>query len=135
MAVTNPAVAKAWTLWQSTIEAMREAIEATPRYREQPAHRAQAIHSLIEAQAMAYNMAIAPRTNHPRVWTHTAWNTYLFTLGQQPPDSLHGCLILDGRQTYTLRGRIGDLKIMLLQVYSHMLGLAETKALGNHDFA
>jgi hypothetical protein len=110
-----------------------ETIEATPRFREQPGHRAQAIYSLIEAQAMAYNMAIAPRLNHPRIWTATSWNTYLFTLGQEAPDSLYGFLLLDGRRTYTLRGPIGDIRILLLQVYSRMLGQTESRLLGNHD--
>lgn len=135
MSIKNPAVDEAWTLWQSSIEAMREHIEATSRFREQADHRAQAIYSLIEAQAMAYNMVIAPRLNHPRIWTATSWNTYLFTLGQEAPDSLYGFLLLDGRGTYTVRGRIGDIRIMLMQVYSHMLGQTESVPMGNHDFA
>lgn len=135
MTAAHPAIGKAWSLWQGTIDEMRETIEATPRFREQPRHRAQAIYSLIEAQAMAYNMVIAPRLNHPRIWTATSWNTYLFTLGQEAPDSLYGFLLLDGRRTYTVRGRMGQIRILLMQVYSQMLGQTDSKLLGNHDFA
>ena len=134
MSDTNPALSKAWTAWNETIEEMRAAIEATPRYREHPEHRAQAIYSLIEAQTMAYNQVIAPRPTQPRIFTPTSWNTHLYTLGQQATDGLYGFLLLDGRKSYTVRGRLGEICIMLMQAYSAVLGHPESELLGNFDF-
>lgn len=109
-------------------------MEATPRFRDNPDHRAQMYYSLAEAQAMAYNFAIAPRVDRPYLHTHS-WFSYFYTLGGTCPDFYYGTLFLDGKHNYRLKGRFGDLKLILMQVFSHLLGHPDSKMLANADFA
>jgi hypothetical protein len=39
--------------------------EDSPRFKDFPQHSAKAYHTMMEALAMAYNFAIAPRMHHP----------------------------------------------------------------------
>jgi hypothetical protein len=126
-------LAAAWAQWHRTLDEMRAAVEATPRYRDHPEHRAQAIQSLLEAEAMVHNQVIAPRPERPRCFNRTGWNPDVLALGQPAADGLYGHLLLDGRRSYTLRGRIGEVRIMLLQVYNEVFGHAGYHMLGNYD--
>lgn len=123
---------QAWQHYHQTLDVLRRDLEATPRYGN-PDHRAMAYYGLLEAQAMVYNWVIAPRLDNPRVFSHTNWNTYLYTLGQNNPDSAHAMFTLDGRYTYRLKGRVGDLKVMAMKVYDTMLGQPDTKDIGDYD--
>ncbi|MET0545032.1 MAG: DUF1214 domain-containing protein [Caulobacterales bacterium] len=129
----SPALQAAWTKYYASIEAGRRAMEATPRFIENPEHRADAYSSLIEAEAMAYNFAIAPRMDFPRVNTRS-WYAYFHTLGGTSPDFYYGTLFLDGRRSYRLTGKIGELKLLLFQVYSHLLGHPQSKMIADEDF-
>ena len=126
-------LSEAWAGWHRTIEELRAEIEATPRYRDCPEHRAQAIQSLAEGQAMAHNQIIAPMPSRPRAYHATGWNPNVLGLGQPTGDSLYGLMLLDGNRTYTVRGRLGDIAIMLMQVYDEVLGHGENTMLGNFD--
>ena len=59
----------------------------------------------------------------------------MYTLGGTSPDFYYGALFLDGRRRYKISGRFGDFKIILMQVYSHLLGHPQSKMLTNVDFA
>jgi Protein of unknown function (DUF1214) len=111
----------------------RAMIEATPRFAESDEHRAQAYASLLEAKAMAYNLAVAPPGDAPRVHSQTSWHATWFSLGQSCGDFRYGAVVLDGRATYRLRGRLGELKLLLVQVQSHILGHPDVREIGNYD--
>lgn len=132
MSTTHPDLADAWACWHRTLDEMRVAIEATPRYRN-PEHRAAAVQSLIEAEAMVHNQVIAPRPGQPRAFNVTGWNPDVLGLGQPAADGLYGHMLLDGSRTYTIRGRLGEVRIMLLQVYNDVFGHADYHMLGNFD--
>jgi hypothetical protein len=134
-AVTNPALTQAWKKFQATMDEMRAKMENTPRFRDDPEHRAKAYHTLMEAQAMAYNFAIAPRMHDPRIQVNTGWQSYFYTLGQNGPDFFYGVLFLDGHQSYRLTGRMGDIRLLLMQVFNRLQGQAGSKTIGNYDFA
>jgi hypothetical protein len=125
----------AWDRYLATLSEVRKVVEDTPRYRDNPLHRAQAYDALFEAQAMAYNYAIGPRLDHPRVYSRSSWNTYLYTLGQNSPDCYYGAMFLDGRGTYRLSGRAGATRIFLMQVHTHLLGHPQSKGIGNYDLS
>ncbi len=130
----NSKLVEAWKKYYLGIDAARQAMEATPRFRDNPDHRAQMYYSLAEAQAMAYNFAIAPKVDQP--WFHThSWFSYFYTLGGTCPDFYYGTLFLDGKRSYRITGRFGDLKLILMQVFSHLLGHPESKMLMNADFS
>ena len=129
----SPVLKKAWDKFQLSMETARQAIEATPRF-DNPANRAQGYYALIEAQAMAYNWVVAPRLNHPRIFTHTAWATYLFTVAGNCPDIIYSILPLDGRHTYRVRGRHGDVRLLLMQVLNKPMGVEGGRCIGNYEF-
>ena len=96
-------------------------MEATPRFKDRTDHRATAYHSLAEAQSMAYGFAVAPRMDSPLINTR-AWYHHVHTLGGTSADLYHVCASVDGRHTYRLFGRVGDLKVLLIQVFNTILG-------------
>ena len=128
-----PILKQAWDKFNASMEQARQAIEATPRF-DNPAHRAQGYYALLEAQAMAYNWVIAPRLNHPRIFTHTAWATYLFTVAGNCPDIIYSILPLDGRHTYRVKGRHGDVRLLLMQVLNKPMGVEGGRCTGNFEF-
>lgn len=129
----KPILEEAWDNYYKTLNELLAATQATPRFRERAEHRAQAYHAVFEAQAMAYSQVIAPRQNQPRIYTHTAYNTYILSLGQIASDCRYSCMMLNGKQTYRLTGKIGDTKPTLVQVQSPMLGDANSKTIRNYN--
>jgi hypothetical protein len=132
---TSPALVAAWQRYHAMLENMRLAMEATPRFQDTPQHRAKAYHTLMEMQAMAYNFAIAPRMLHPRIFLNCGWQTSQYTLGQNGQDFIYGVAFVDGRQTYRMKGRIGDITLFLLQTLSGLFGEEGAKIDGNYDLA
>jgi hypothetical protein len=124
----------AWSAYEAAVTKGRAELEATNRFRNNPECRATAYHALVEAQAMAYTFAIAPRLDAPQIHSQ-AWFSYFYTLGGTSPDLRNGVLILDGKRTYKVRGRFGGLKLILMQVFSHLLGHPRSKMLTNVDFS
>ena len=133
--VTSAALSAAWANYLATLDEMRVLTEATPRYRQNPQHRAKAYHTLMEMQAMAYNFAVAPRLSHPRIFTNSGWQTDMYCLGQNGQDFYYGVIFVDGRQTYRMRGRMGDLSLFLIQTLNGLFGEPGVKADGNYDLA
>ena len=131
---TSAVLQDAWRDYHATLDQMRQSMEATPRFVETPQHRAKAYHTLMEMQAMAYNFVISPRMDHPRIYFQSGWQTNLYTLGQNGQDLLYGLIFLDGRQTYRLTGRMGDIAVFLLQVQNGIFGEAGVKVVGNYDW-
>lgn len=129
----SPVLASAWKKYHESLETARQAVEQNPRFADSE-QRAQAYYALLEAQAMAYNWFVAPRLNHPRLFTHTAYATYLFTLGGNCPDFRYGVMPLDGRYEYRLKGSFGDLKLMLVQVFNRPMGCEGSVCTGNYEF-
>ncbi|MFA5632716.1 MAG: DUF1214 domain-containing protein [Porticoccaceae bacterium] len=123
----------AWEEYQRTTEEMRELVESSDRFRNSPENRAKAYHGLIEAQAMAYNLALAPRVEYP-VIHNRFWYGDLYTLGGNSPDFYYGTLFLDGSREYRLTGNYGDYRMIIAQSFSHVLGHPDSKMLGNYEF-
>jgi hypothetical protein len=135
-AASDAALKTAWELWQTTADDVRAAIEATERFQDDPRERGAAYQSLLEAQAMAYNIAVAPRRfmEHPRPFHHSTWHDNLLALGQPIQDFKYSGLFLDGRRTYTARVRRGASKLWLTQVHNKCLGDPESVEIGNYDY-
>lgn len=129
------ALTQAWQRFHAAQEEVLRWMEETPRFKSVPQHRAKAYHTVLEALAMAYNFAAAPRMYHPRLQINTGWQTDIYTLGQNGPDFFYAVTFLDGRQTYRLRGRFGDAVLILMQVLNHLSGHPDSKAIGNYDLS
>lgn len=132
---TSPELAKAWQRFHATqTEVLGWMTDSAP-FREWPQHRAKAYHTMMEALAMAYNFAIAPRMEQPRLQVNTGWFADMYTLGQNGPDLFYALTFLDGSQEYRLTGNIGDSPLTLFQVIKHLSGHPDSVVLGNHDFS
>jgi len=129
----SPLLKAAWDAYHASLETARREVEASPRFAN-PGHRAQAYYMLMEAQAMAYNWVVAPRLNNPRIFTHTAWITYLYSLPANCPDIIYSVMPLDGRYSYRLRCRYGDVRMMLLQAFDQPMGIPSATCTGNYEF-
>jgi hypothetical protein len=111
----------------------RTMVEATPRFQNSVEERAQAYVAVAEARAMAYTFAIAPRLDHPHLHSLSTWHSYVFSIGQNCQDFRYGVMLLDGRETYTLRGHVGETALMLFQVQSHLQGHPDCTELANYN--
>jgi len=131
----SPILVEAWSRFHAAQTEVLGWMQETPRFKQWPQHRAKAYHTMMEALAMAYNFAVAPRMYHPRIRVNTGWQTDIYTLGQNAPDLFYGLTFVDGRQTYRLRGRFGDCVLILGQVLNHLSGHPDSKAIGNYDFS
>jgi Protein of unknown function (DUF1214) len=132
---TTPVLTAAWQRFHAAQAEVLGWMEESARFKQWPQHRAKAYHTMMEALAMAYNFAVAPRLHHPRLQVNTGWQTDFYTLGQNGPDLYYAVTFLDGRQTYRLSGRFGDCVLILGQVLNHLSGHPESKAIGNYDFS
>ncbi|MET0987194.1 MAG: DUF1214 domain-containing protein [Steroidobacteraceae bacterium] len=130
----GPSLKDAWSAYNAAVESARLAMEATPRFKERTDHRATAYYSLAEAQSMAYGFALATRMDHPIINTRS-WYHNSHTLGGTSADLYHVSAAVDGRHSYRLFGRVGDLKVLVMQVFNTILGGAGQKQVVNVDLA
>lgn len=132
---TSPRLRAAWEDFHAAQSEVLSWMTKSERFRQFPQTRARAYHSLLEALAMAYNFAVAPRMLHPRLFVNTSWQTDMYTLGQNGPDLYYATCFLDGTQDYRLTGRFNDSVLILGQVIRHLSGHPESEVVGNHDFS
>jgi hypothetical protein len=132
-AAQTDALSTAFDDFEAATAEVRQMIEATERFSSYPEHRAQAYVSLAEARAMAYSFAIAPRTDVPRLHAQGSWHATTSSLGQNCQDMRYAIVALDGSRTYRLRGHLGEQRLALWQVHSHMMGHPESREIGNYD--
>jgi hypothetical protein len=130
----SSALENAWFAYNAAVEKARLAMEATPRFKDRTDHRATAYYSLAEAQSMAYGVALATRMDHPIINTRS-WYHNSHTLGGTSADLYHVSAAVDGRHTYRLFGRVGDMKVLVMQVFNTIMGGAGQKQLINVDLA
>ena len=133
-AVAIPALRQAWESYHAALEEMRLLVEGTSMFLN-PRYRAKAYHIMMEVQAIAYNMAVAPRLATPRIHTNSGWHDDIYSMGLVGPDWHYGLMYLDGAQTYRLTGRLGDNKLLLIQAVSRPLGIEGGQTIGNYDLA
>lgn len=127
-------LADAWRAFTDTIEAARQKIVGSQLFQERPWARAQAYRNLLEAQAMAYNMAVAPKTSLPRTFQQTGYQTDFYTIGLACQDFYHVVSFLDGKRRYRITGRLGDLVWIASQVQSRLIGVPGARNLGDINY-
>ncbi|HET8612763.1 MAG TPA: DUF1214 domain-containing protein [Sphingomonas sp.] len=132
---TSPVLAEAWDRFHAAQNEVLGWMTSSDRFRNVPQHRAKAYHTAIEAIAMAYNFAVAPRMLHPRLFVNTGWQTDMYTLGQNGPDLYYALCFLDGTQEYRLTGNYNDSVLILGQVIKHLSGHPDSTVVGNFDFS
>lgn len=124
----------AWQYFRDAAEDARIATEATERFASRTDHRASAYHGLLEAHSMAYDMAVAPRMDSPIINTRS-WFHNTHTLGGTSGDLYHVTAVVDGRHRYRLSGRVGDMKILVMQTFNTIFGGEGQKQVTHADLA
>lgn len=132
---TTSVLADAWLRFHSAQNEVLGWMTSSERFVKWPQHRAKAYHAMMEALAMAYNFAVAPRMDHPRLQTNTGWFADMYTLGQNGPDLFYCLTFLDGAQEYRLTGNVGSSPLILFQILNHLSGHPDSHIIGNYDFA
>jgi hypothetical protein len=125
----------AWAYFNEKMRMSREAVEANTRYTDNVRNRVAIFRSLAQVQAMAYNFAIAPSVNAPRIFVNTTYQTTLYTLGLACQDFFYGATYLDGRQRYRLIGRIGAEAWSAVQIQTALMGDPSARNLGEFELA
>lgn len=133
--VANPKLAEAFDRFHAAQREVLGWMTASDRFKNFPQHRAKAYHTVLEALAMAYNFAVAPRMLHPRLFINTGWQTDMYTLGQNGPDLYYALCFLDGTQEYRLTGKYNDSTLILGQVIKHLSGHPDSTVVGNFDLS
>ncbi|MFN3472547.1 MAG: DUF1214 domain-containing protein [Blastomonas sp.] len=133
--MTSHVLAQAWRNFHDAQNEVLAWMTGSERFVRFGQSRARAYHVMMEVLAMAYNFAVAPRRLHPRVFVNTAWQTDMYTLGQNGPDFFYGVCFLDGSQDYRITGNFNDSVLILGQVIAHLSGHPESDVVGNYDFA
>lgn len=131
----SPVLAEAFDRFHAAQREVVGWMTSSQRFKTVPQHRAKAYHTVLEALAMAYNFAVAPRLLHPRLFINTGWQTDMYTLGQNGPDLYYALCFLDGTQEYRLTGRYNDSVLILGQVIKHLSGHPDSTVVGNFDFS
>jgi hypothetical protein len=72
--------------------------------------------------------------DHPLISTRS-WFHNSHTLGGTSADLYHVTVAVDGRHTYRLFGRVGDLKVLVMQVFNTILGGTGYKQVVDADLA
>lgn len=133
--MTEDRLAAAWRNYTQIFEDAAQAIAATDRFGANPDYQRRLYRNLMQVQAMAYNFAIVPRTDRPRVFIHTTYLPDFYTLGMACPDFHYVGLFLDGSKRYRITGNRAEVAWMSAQVQSHLLGDPASRAVGDFDFA
>jgi hypothetical protein len=133
--MTDDRLATAWQAYNRVFEEAAQLIASVPRFANDPDYQRRLYRNLMQVQAMAYNFAIVPRTDRPRVFVHTTYLPDFYTLGMACPDFHYVGLFLDGRRRYRISGRRGAVAWMSAQVQSHLIGDPRSKVVGDFDFA
>lgn len=133
--LTKSELANAWRRFHDAQNEALSWMTNSERFQQWPQHRAKAYHAMMEAIAMAYNFAVAPRMDQPRLQTNTGWFADMYTLGQNGPDLFYCLTFLDGAQDYQLTGNVGACPLILFQILNHLSGHPDSRVIGNYDFA
>lgn len=120
----------AWSAYQAALETLRQrllSLQADPNAAWQ-AHRL-----LLEAQAAAYNLVIAPQLDRPRFQSQTVFSQPLYDWIMPNPDFLYRYAFVAGDGTYEIAGRVGNSHFLDAQVIRGFFGDPAIQLMQNHD--
>lgn len=101
---------------------------------DDPAEEAQAVSWLLQAQAAAYNLTIAPRSSHPVFYKHMVFEPGVYSWLMPNPDFLYRYAFVDGARRFRIRGRRGTSHFLEAQVISGFWGDPKIKLMKTYDF-
>jgi hypothetical protein len=123
---------RAWDRYRATIEELRATMLAQP-WADDPRVRAQAHYNLLQVEAAAFNLVIAPRPRYPEFYLHTAFQPLVYSYSLPASDFVYRRAILDGRARYRVWGRRNGSTFVDFQVVNVFYGGPEPRKVGNWD--
>jgi hypothetical protein len=128
---SEASLAAAWSRFRDRIEELRADVLADERCGLSAMAEAQAYNYLLQLQATAYNMAVAPRSDFPRFNTQQLFEPIYGWLAPNP-DFIYSRTILNPRRSWKITGRLGDAVMMVFQVQSRLFAY-DMKRIGDYE--
>lgn len=124
----------AWAEYRSSLEEVRQAIYAHPAAQTREG-AAGALYLFHQIQAVAFNVAIAPRQESPRFFSHAIFEPGHYTWTSPGSDYLYRKAFVDGSRRYRIWGRRGSSHMLLLQAMGGYWNspAADFSDLGSYD--
>jgi len=129
----SPAMEAAWVGYHREIEELRAQVYGSALAAD-PADQARAHYWFMQAQALAFNLTIAPRQSHPVFFTGTVFEPNLYTWILPNADFLYRYAFVDGARSYRITGRRGTSHFLEAQTISGFFGDPNLKLLRTYDF-
>jgi len=128
----SPVLTRAWESHASGIEEIRRSLLARSWARD-PAEQVRAQQFLMQAQAAAFNLVIAPDPLRPTFLLNTVFEPNLYTWLMPNPDCVYRYAFVDGAHSFQITGRTSHAHIAELQVIGGFWGDPDLALLGNYD--
>ncbi len=129
----SSAMQAAWAEYQQELEELRATVYASDLAAD-PADQARAHYWFMQAQALAFNLVIAPRQSHPTFFTNTVFEPNLYTWILPNADFLYRYAFVDGARNFRITGRRGTSHFLEAQTISGFFGDPNLKLLKTYDF-
>jgi hypothetical protein len=129
----SSAMGAAWAAYQRELEELRRQVYSSALAAD-PADQARAHYWFMQAQALAFNLTVAPRQSHPVFFTGTVFEPNLYTWILPNADFLYRYAFVDGEQLYRITGRRGTSHFLEAQTISGFFGDSNLKLLKTYDF-
>jgi hypothetical protein len=111
----SPAAERAWRNYQEALEVTRRFL-FTRELSERPQIKAEANTLMMQVQAAAYHMVLAPRVDYPRFYVNTIFEPVVGTWLGPCPDFRYRFGFIDGTQTYRIWGRRSNTRFLDLHL-------------------
>ena len=126
-------MAAAWADYQRELEDLRGQVYGSDLAAD-PADQARAHYWFMQAQALAFNLTIAPRQSHPVFFVGTVFEPNLYTWILPNADFLYRYAFVDGARNYRITGRRGNSHFLEAQTISGFFGDPKLRLLKTYDF-
>lgn len=123
----------AWGTYHEAIGELRATLHAMPIVRT-PFDHAAADRWLLQSQAAAHNLVLAPDPRHPRFLLHNVFEPTIYSWLLPNPDFLYRYAFLDGSGTYRIEGVRRSAHFVDAQMISGFWGDADMKLMESYDF-
>jgi hypothetical protein len=123
----------AWRAYHEGIEALRETLHAMP-IAQTPFDHAAADRWLLQSQAAAHNLVLAPEPRNPRFLLHSVFEPNVYSWLLPNPDFLYRYAFLDGSGSYRITGARRNAHFVDAQMISGFWGDADMKMLDAYAF-
>jgi hypothetical protein len=127
-----PGLDSAWRTYTEGIEALRRTLHAMPIART-PADHAAADRWLIQAQAAAHALVLAPDPRRPTFLVHNLFEPHVFNWLLPNPDFLYRYAFLDGAGSYRIEGLRRNTHFLDAQTLRGFWGDPDMRLMDSHS--